>query len=259
MWLRPNGNTGTLTYDITVGGVKNSYSDASGIKRLTYDITNATVGETITFQVHNVVGSNGWHNIGFQAAQLKTPKTDQTISFSPALTGTVGTNATLSATASSNLAVTLASSTPTVCTLSGTTLSFAAVGTCTITANQAGNNDYNAATQVSANIVVSNAAKKDQTITFGSLATKVFGDADFNVSATASSNLPVTFSATGSCSIANSTVKMTGAGDCSVKASQAGDTTFNAATDVTQTFTISKVNQTVTFTPALTGTAKRQL
>ena len=210
VWLRPNGNTGTLTYDVTVGGVKNSYSDASGIKRLTYSITNATVGETITFQVHNVVGSNGWHNIGFQAAQLKTPKTNQTISFSPALTGTVGQTATLSATASSGLATTLASSPSTICTLSGTTLSFAAVGTCTVTANQAGNTTYNAATQVSANIVVSSAPKTNQTITFSALAAKVFGDADFNVSATATSNLPVTLSATGSCSITSSTVKITG-------------------------------------------------
>jgi len=255
VWLRPNGNTGTLTYDVTVGGVKNSYSDASGIQRLTYSITNATVGETITFQVHNVVGSNGWHNIGFQAAQLKTPKTDQTISFSPALTGTVGQTATLSATASSGLATTIVSSTPTICTLSGTTLSFAAVGTCTVTANQAGNTAYNAATQISANIVVSNAPKTNQTISFNALAAKVFGDADFNVSATATSNLPVTLSATGSCSITNSTVKITAAGDCSIKASQVGDTTYNAATDVTQTFIISKANQIVTFTPALTGTA----
>jgi hypothetical protein len=257
VWLRPNGNTGTLTYDVTVGGVKNSYSDASGIKRLTYSITNATVGETITFQVHNVVGSNGWHNIGFQAAQLKTPKTDQTISFSPALTGTVGQTANLTATASSGLATTLASSPSTVCKVTGNSVAFAAVGDCKVTANQAGDATYNAATEVSANIVVSNAPKTNQTITFSSLAAKVFGDADFNVSATATSNLPVTLSATGSCSLTSSMVKITGAGDCSIKASQAGDTTYNAATDVTQTFAISKANQIITFTPALTGTASQ--
>jgi hypothetical protein len=36
--------------------------------------------------------------------------------------------------------------------------------------------------------------KKDQTITFGALARKTYGDAPFTVSATASSGLPVSFS-----------------------------------------------------------------
>jgi hypothetical protein len=98
-------------------------------------------------------------------------------------------------------------------------------------------NNVTSAKNVTANF------KTNQTISFNTLAAKVFGDADFNVSATASSNLPVSFSATGNCSITTSTVKITGAGNCSIKASQAGDTTYNAATDVTQTFAISKANQ----------------
>ncbi|MDD2923939.1 cytochrome c, partial [Rhodoferax sp.] len=45
-------------------------------------------------------------------------------------------------------AVTLASTTPTVCTVSGTTLTLVAAGTCTLTADQAGNTGYAAAPQV---------------------------------------------------------------------------------------------------------------
>jgi len=258
VWLRPNGNTGTLTYDVTVGGVKNSYSDASGIQRLTYSITNATVGETITFQVHNVVGSNGWHNIGFQAAQLKTPKTDQTISFSPALTGTVGQTATLSATASSGLATTIVSSTPTICTLSGTTLSFAAVGTCTITANQVGNTTYNAATQVSANIVVSSAPKTNQTITFNPTLTGTVGQTA-NLSATSTSGLATTLASSPStvCTLSGTTLSFAAVGTCTVTANQAGNTAYNAATQVSANIVVSsapKTDQTITFSPTLTGT-----
>src|SRR5207237_10414756 len=44
-------------------------------------------------------------------------------------------------------------------------------------------------------------AKLNQTITFGALPPKTFGDADFSVSATASSGLPVSFSASGQCTV----------------------------------------------------------
>src|SRR6185436_15631835 len=75
------------------------------------------------------------------------------------------------------------------------------------------------------------------------------GDADFIVSATATSGLPVTFAATsGQCTMANAnTVHLTGAGSCTITASQAGDTNYNAATSVPQSFTIGKSNQTITF------------
>ena len=42
-------------------------------------------------------------------------------------------------------------------------------------------------------------AQADQTITFGALANKAYGDGDFAVSATASSGLDVSFAAAGHC------------------------------------------------------------
>ena len=54
----------------------------------------------------------------------------------------------LSATASSGLAVSFASTTPAVCTVSGSMATPLAAGTCTITASQAGNANYAAATPV---------------------------------------------------------------------------------------------------------------
>jgi probable HAF family extracellular repeat protein len=90
-------------------------------------------------------------------------------------------------------------------------------------------------------------AKADQTITFGALADKTFGDGDFNISATASSGLSVGFAASGNCTISGSTVHITGAGSCTITASQGGDSNFNAATDVARSFQIAKVSQTITF------------
>ena len=89
-----------------------------------------------------------------------------------------------------------------------------------------------------------------QSITFAALADKTFGDADFVVSATASSGLPVTFTASGPCTITGATVKLTGAGSCMITASQPGDAVWYKATDVPRTFAIAKGNQTVTFTSA---------
>ena len=68
-------------------------------------------------------------------------------------------------------------------------------------------------------------AKANQTISFGALASKTFGDADFTVSATASSGLAVSFSASGDCTVTGSTVHITGAGSCTITASQPGNRT----------------------------------
>ena len=90
-------------------------------------------------------------------------------------------------------------------------------------------------------------AQASQTITFGALAAKIFGDPNFTVSATASSGLVVSFSASGNCTIATTTVTITGAGSCTITASQPGNTNYAAATNVPQTFTIAKASQTITF------------
>ncbi|MEZ4660461.1 MAG: multicopper oxidase family protein [Caldilineaceae bacterium] len=93
------------------------------------------------------------------------------------------------------------------------------------------------------------AAAQPQTITFGALANKTFGDADFNVSATASSGLPVSFAASGNCTVSGTLVHLTGAGSCTITASQAGNSSYQAAPNVAQGFTIAQGSQTITFNP----------
>ena len=95
-------------------------------------------------------------------------------------------------------------------------------------------------------VVVPQAQKQNQTINFGALGAKTFGNANFNVSATASSGLAVSFAATGNCSIdANNAVTITGAGNCDITASQVGNANYNAAPNVVQGFTILKKTATV--------------
>jgi hypothetical protein len=81
--------------------------------------------------------------------------------------------------------------------------------------------------------------KADQTITFGALPNKTLGDPDFAVSATATSALPVGFAGTGQCTVSGNTVHLTAAGSCTITASQGGNSNFNPAPDVTQSFDIA--------------------
>ena len=88
-----------------------------------------------------------------------------------------------------------------------------------------------------------------QSISFTALANKTYGDPDLTVSATASSGLPVSFTAGGNCTVSGATVHITGAGSCTITASQPGNTSYAPAPSVSRTFAIAKASQTITFLP----------
>jgi hypothetical protein len=112
-------------------------------------------------------------------------------------------------------------------------------------ANQKQDNKPNA-------VVVNVPAKQNQTITFdtGTPTTKTFGNADFNVSATATSGLTVSYAAKAgsSCTVSNAgLVSLTGAGTCTVVASQAGNASYNAAPNVEHAISVGKATPTITW------------
>jgi gliding motility-associated-like protein len=90
--------------------------------------------------------------------------------------------------------------------------------------------------------------KADQTITFGTLPGKVYGQADFNFTASASSGLAVSFSSDNSAvaTLTAGVVHIAGAGTAIITASQLGDGNYNSATPVPQTLTVDKANLTFT-------------
>jgi hypothetical protein len=177
-------------------------------------------------------------------------KAAQTITFGSTDPHTFGDpDFQVTATATSGLPVSLAvASGP--CTVDSATspanVHISGGGTCVVTASQAGDGNWQAAPDETRSFEI---AKAGQTIAFGELADHTYGDGDFPVSATASSGLPVTFSATGVCTVADGTVHITGAGDCTVTASQAGDDSWNPAPDVSRTFAVAQAQQTVSFDP----------
>ncbi len=149
-----------------------------------------------------------------------------------------GTFALTATGGASGNAVTFASTTPAICTVSGATATIVAVGSCTLTANQTGNANYAAAAQVTAGVAIN---KANQTIAFGALATRTVGDAPFALSATASSGLTVTFSSTTGtvCTVSGATATLLTAGACTIAADQAGNANYNAAPQVSQSFTVN--------------------
>ena len=152
----------------------------------------------------------------------------------------------IAATATSNLAVTFGASGN--CSVNGNSVKITGAGGCTITAQQAGNKNYLAAPGVPQFFVI---LKAPQTITFAALAGKTFGGPAFPVSATTTSTLTVSFTASGNCTIAGVNVTITGAGSCIVSALQAGNANYLPATSVPQSFAIAKSPQTITLnTPA---------
>jgi Concanavalin A-like lectin/glucanases superfamily/MBG domain len=86
----------------------------------------------------------------------------------------------------------------------------------------------------------------EQSITFDSISDKTFNDAPFNLNATASSSLPVSFTITsGPATVSGNTVTITGAGSVTIRADQAGNVGFHPAPPVTQSFTVAKAAATI--------------
>lgn len=174
---------------------------------------------------------------------------NQTITFSALPSKTFGdADFQLTATASSNLVVTYTSSNLNVATINGNTVTIVGAGTATITASQAGDSNYNAATDVTQTLTVN---KANQTITWGNISNKTFGDPDFELTATASSNLAITYTSsnTNVVVITGTSVKMVqliGVGTVTITASQPGNTNYNPIS-ISRLFVVNKANQTITF------------
>ncbi len=134
--------------NVTTGWVQSQQFDISAYKgqaiRISFkgitDAANAT-----SFLLDDVV---------LIAATPGSGSQDQSITFALAPSGRVGGTVFLTGTSSSGLAVTYSVATPAVCSVSGQTLSLIAVGTCSVTASQAGNGDFRPAAAVSRSIQV---------------------------------------------------------------------------------------------------------
>ncbi len=192
-------------------------------------------------------GNDNYNAAADAKQELVVGKADQTIVFQVLASRKYGDAPfTLAATTNSGLAISYVSSNPGVAIVSGNQVTIVGVGSATITASQAGNDNYDAAADAKQELVV---GRGDQTITFQALALRKYGDAPFTLAATTNSGLAISYvsSNTGVATLSGSQVAIVGAGSAIITASQAGNENYNASADAKQELVVGKADQTITF------------
>jgi hypothetical protein len=154
----------------------------------------------------------------------------------------VGNTYDTAASATSGDTVAVTSSNSLICSVSGSVVSFVANGPCTIYFSDPGNVNYQAATQVSqymvvgplANTITVSSAQPTNATVGGSTYTPV-------ASATSGDTVAVTVASasTSYCSVSSGVVTFIGAGTCTLDFNDPGNTDYVAASQVTQSFTVS--------------------
>jgi hypothetical protein len=121
------------------------------------------------------------------------------------------------------------------------------VGTVPITLSGGNDNNYDF-TYINGVLTIT---PLDQTIGFGALVTKQYDHPPFELTATASSGLPVSFASSNEAvaTISGSTVTITGVGSTVITASQPGNENYNPAAPVNRTLIVDKADQVITFNP----------
>ena len=245
----------TYTVSATGGGSGNPVSfTVTGPATLTGSSLAITGAGTVTITANQAGG--GVYTAATATQSIVISAAAQTISFTDTLpasaTYSTGLIYTISATGgASGNAVTFSVAGP--ATLTGSSLAITGAGTVTVTANQAGNSNYAAATAASQSIVINAIA---QTISFtDSLPASVTYSSGltYTISATGgASGNPVTFTVTGPGTISGSTLTVTGTGSIQIAANQAGNASYSAATQVMQSILVNAAPQTINFTAPTT-------
>ena len=139
--------------------------------------------------------------------------------------------------ATTGLTITYTSSNPAVASISGNTVSIHGTGVATIRASQGGDDNYNPASFVERDLTIT---KVPQTITFNPISQKLLSQGTFVLDANASSGLTVSYviSDTSIAEVSGNIVTLKAGGTTNITASQAGNSTYDAATAVTQTLTV---------------------
>lgn len=131
--------------------------------------------------------------------------------------------------------VVFGSATTSVCTVSGNTVSMLTSGACSLTADQAGDANYQAAPQVALNVTIQSATQAITGFSANPAAPVYAPNGTFAVTANGgASGNPVVFASTTAsvCTVAGATVTMHAAGNCGLTANQAGGNGYLAAPEV---------------------------
>lgn len=254
----PAPGTASLEYNSGAGWVPVSAGDVISTSDLDLGklrlVPTSTSG-AFTFQVNDGLAFSGTSTLTFTAST-----NGQTIDFANpgSINGTTSNTFASGATTSSGLTPTLTSLTTGVCTVSGLTITTLALpagvssAVCIIIASQEGDADFGRAEAVTQQFSVSTLTS--QSITFTNPGDRVFSASPIATDASATSGLPVTLVSLTLpvCTTSGTTITPVSQGVCSIRATQAGNGTYSAASPITHTFSLTRATQTVTFAPVST-------
>ena len=233
---------GTAPFTITASA-SSSMTVVFSASNTLISINNNTVSiqgaGTVQITAHQTGNNNYLKDSAIQT--LVIHKAAQSISFGTLIHRTFGTAPfTITASASSSMTVVFSASN-TLISINNNTVSIQGAGTVQIIAHQTGNNNYLKDSAIQTFTI----HKAYQSISFGTLIHRTFGDAPFILDATSSESLPVLFSASNTLvSINTDIVSINGAGTVSITAYSENDTLFGFTN---QTLIINKANQSISF------------
>jgi hypothetical protein len=239
----------TTTTGFVQSETDTGFEDAVLLGSFPADVSFAVVGLTPNaYYCYKVVGyynasSASWDTavaasnwVAFRASV----KLAQSITFANPGTKTTGASFATGATTTSALTIAYSSNTAETCSVSGSTITTIAAGTCSITAEQPGNDSYTAAAAVTVTFAVE---KQTQLITFPAPGAATTGDLVVLSGMTSATGLTVTYSAGPSsvCSVTADGNLQTGpsSGVCTVTASQSGNDAYYPASDLDVTVTVN--------------------
>jgi hypothetical protein len=253
---------------LTVTATNKSITYGTAIPALTFAYTGFASGETATvltsqptittpatansdagnYPITLTGGSAANYTLALVNGMLTINKADQTISIGAIPNKTI-TDDAFGFVASATSGLTLSYSITGPATLSGTTVTLTGIaGTVTITANQAGNINFNQAGKSISFEVID--PRQAQSISFTEIVDQIFETGQMALNASASSGLPITFELiSGPATLSGNVVSFSGLGTVVIKASQSGDNAFRVAEPVVQSFdliTITGFEEVVT-------------
>jgi len=241
----------------TAGGTITYASTTPSVCTVTGGVITDVAPGTCTITANQGATGNYAAAAQQQQSYQVTPLTDAiTIPGTVPASATVGGTVPIGATTTSGVTPTYTSTTPTICSVSATgVVTTLATGSCSVTVSQAAAGNYSAATPQTVTIAVGGQAQTIQN--FGSPVTATYGGTAPVLAATATSGLTPTYSATGSgCSVTPSgAVTLLAAGSCQITASQSGNSTYAAATPVTETLTVNPEADAITIPGTVPSTA----
>jgi hypothetical protein len=196
--------------------------------------------------------ASGAYATTFTSGLLKVDKAGQILTLDPlpigasALKDVVGA-IQLSASSTSGLPVTISLGSGSTGTINSSNqlTNIGQTGIVVINVDQAGNNNYLAAS-ISQSFDV---FKTNQAITFDALAHAKYGDPAFTLSATTNSGLPVNFISSNPlvATVSGNKVNIVSAGTTTITASQNGNESWNPANNISRALTVDKAEQKISF------------